>query len=298
MQDRVKELKMKYNERKERYTSLYGKAFKTDKNGTLYFADTRCSRCGGIGGCDQWAYTGWNCYRCGGSGLDPKPDTVKLYVPEYEAKLDARRQAREAKRQEERKAKSEETKRQWLIDNGWNAEGFVYLFLGDTYSIKEDIKAVGGSFNRIMGWFIDHEVEGFEMLKVSKEEILYETIDYRYDYIHDAPIDKMKKEAEKNNGIESITSEFQGNINERLKNLELTITFETTFAGKSYSYWDDGTKYFYSMKDKNGNVYTWTTTTPMAEKGQGDKVVIDGTVKEHKEYKGEKQTVLTRCRIK
>lgn len=30
--------------------------------------DTECMRCGGQGGAQQWAATGWNCYLCGGTG--------------------------------------------------------------------------------------------------------------------------------------------------------------------------------------------------------------------------------------
>ena len=73
------------------------KLIKVDRNGTKYFMiDGKCDRCGGAGGADQWAYTGWTCYKCGGTGKG-KSEIIKEYTPEYEAKLEERRAKRRAK---------------------------------------------------------------------------------------------------------------------------------------------------------------------------------------------------------
>ncbi len=93
------------------------KLIRIDKNGTKYFEGwVSCDRCGGAGEAEQWKYTGWNCYKCGGTGkIHGK---WKEYTPEYEAKLEARRKARAekwerehaeeiAKAEAERKAKEE-----------------------------------------------------------------------------------------------------------------------------------------------------------------------------------------------
>lgn len=88
-----------------------------DRNGTKYWAGmVACDRCGGAGGADVWKFTGWKCYKCGGTGK--VQGTWKEYTPEYAAKLEAKRQAQweaqkqawaeeEAKREAERKAKEE-----------------------------------------------------------------------------------------------------------------------------------------------------------------------------------------------
>ena len=90
---------------------------RVDRNGTKYWTGmVACDRCGGAGGADKWAYTGWKCYKCNGSGK--MQDSWKEYTPEYEAKLEARRKARRekwerdhaeeiAKAEAERKAKEE-----------------------------------------------------------------------------------------------------------------------------------------------------------------------------------------------
>ena len=76
------------------------KLIRIDRNGTKYFEGmVTCDRCGGAGGADQWKYTGWNCYKCGGTGK--VFDKWKEYTPEYEAKLEARRKAKAEKYERE-----------------------------------------------------------------------------------------------------------------------------------------------------------------------------------------------------
>lgn len=73
---------------------------KIDRNGSKHYHGLiLCDRCGGVGGSTQWTYTGYTCYKCGGSGL-MEADWIER-TPEYQAKLDARRAARNAARQAE-----------------------------------------------------------------------------------------------------------------------------------------------------------------------------------------------------
>lgn len=48
---------------------------------------------------------------------------------------------------------------------------------------------------------------------------------------------------------------------------------------------------------KDGYTFTWFTSKDLEELEKGDIVTLKGTIKEHKEYKGYKQTVVTRCKI-
>lgn len=54
--------------------------------------------------------------------------------------------------------------------------------------------------------------------------------------------------------------------------------------------------YVHTFKDADGNVFTWKTQKCVCL-NYGEPVVVTGTIKEHSEYKEEKQTVLTRCKI-
>jgi hypothetical protein len=47
-----------------------------------------CSRCGGLGGGNQWKFTGWTCFDCGGAG-NRGTATEKLFTAEQLAKLNA-----------------------------------------------------------------------------------------------------------------------------------------------------------------------------------------------------------------
>ena len=66
-------------------------------------------------------------------------------------------------------------------------------------------------------------------------------------------------------------------------------SFEThfTFYGE--------TKYIYKFADAEGNTIVWKTGCQDFEVGKSYK--IKGKVKELSEYKGDKQTVLTRCKV-
>jgi hypothetical protein len=45
------------------------KAYLNSKGQPCISHQERCGRCGGRGGSERWAYTGWTCYDCGGTGL-------------------------------------------------------------------------------------------------------------------------------------------------------------------------------------------------------------------------------------
>lgn len=137
------------------------KYIRTDKNGTKIFHDYTCPRCAGMGEADKWAYTGRVCFACGGTGKRAVPKVVKEYTDEYFAKLQARREARAKKYAEEHAEeiaaeKAEQERREaeyWRRENervcelrGCGKDGVGYILQGNTYPIKEQIKANGGKW--------------------------------------------------------------------------------------------------------------------------------------------------------
>lgn len=91
---------------------------------------------------------------------------------------------------------------------------------------------------------------------------------------------QAKHEAEKG-------SEFVGAVNDKVE-LTLTVTKEMEFA-TAY-----GMSAIVLMKDEAGNIFKWFTSRNTLEVGKTYRV--KATVKAHEEYKGIKQTSLTRCK--
>lgn len=99
---------------------------------------------------------------------------------------------------------------------------------------------------------------------------------------------RIAKEAERNavKQAEALASNYVGNVGQRLiidvSDMMLITSWETDF----------GCTYLYKFIDANGNVLIWfaSRTIDNAKK-------IKGTVKEHTERDGVKQTIVTRCSV-
>ena len=100
-------------------------------------------------------------------------------------------------------------------------------------------------------------------------------------------------------------SKHLGTIKSRIT-AEVTLTGIFAYTDYKYSYYGT-THYTYIMTDAEGNSLVWKTTNDLMlwdEKKEendmirkGDTMSITGTVKEHTDYKGVPQTVLTRCKF-
>lgn len=267
------------------------KLIKVDKNGTKYYADYTCQRCDGAGASDRWLYTGRTCYDCGGSGKSATPHIYKVYTPEYQAKLDARRAKRNEKRIAELEANAEQTRKEWLDKHNFDADGNTYKILGDTYAIKDELKALGAKYDSFLGWHTKTALEGFKSAKINISDIASETL---YGYAIDYTVD-LEEVINKDKPKEPVkVSEYVGNVGDKI---EMTVTLDhVAYWLNKFREWEHNYTYLYSFKDDNGNVLVWQTSKGL-EIDDGEKVTIKGTIKEHNEYKEVKQTVLTRCKI-
>ena len=267
------------------------KLIKVDKNGTKYYADYTCQRCGGAGASDRWLYTGRTCYDCGGSGKSAIPHIYKVYTPEYQAKLDARRAKRNEKRIAELEANANETRKEWLDKHQFNENGDTFKILGDTYAIKDELKALGAKYDSFLGWHTKTALNGYESAKINISDIASETL---YGYAMNYTVD-LEKLITKDKPVEQEqTSDYIGNVGDKI---EMTVTLDhVAYWLNKFREWEHNYTYLYSFKDDNGNVLVWQTSKGLAL-DDGAKVTIKGTIKEHNEYKEVKQTVLTRCKI-
>lgn len=262
---------------------------RTDRNGTRYFHDCTCGRCGGRGGWEGWP--GFTCYECGGSGIG-KGDDFKVYTLEYAAKLAAQRQARAEKAEKERQAKAIVERGDNLIKAGFgkeNDEYVIYRVVGNTYEIKDQLKSLGCKFKPQVGWYSPVVLDDYECQRLSEKEILKESI-----YIEWKSRSEIEALFIENQRKEDDPSDWQGEVGSRL---ELYLHIDRKFQGE-FSYakgmWGTTNNYMYLMSDEDGNKYKWSTGKSYEE---GENVHFKATVKDHTEYKGIKQTVLTRCTL-
>lgn len=100
---------------------------------------------------------------------------------------------------------------------------------------------------------------------------------------------------------------YFGEVNKRY---ELVLKLDRIFKYTTHYTFYGENNYIYSFTDDDGNVFVWKTTAYMGidkvnERGnivfdacrERDTVKVKATVKEHSEYKGTEQTVLTRVKV-
>lgn len=164
-------------------------------------------------------------------------------------------------------------------------KGYITIFKGDTYSEIEWFRASIARYARWWGWYIISTEEVPEDLPegITPVQLPWELVGQEDG--------KLKPEHLVKEAVESIIydeseSEYIGSIGERL-DLYLTVERAIELDG-AY-----GRSTMHIMRDDCGNMFVWTTAAKSWSAGTEHH--IKGTVKDHRTYKGEKQTVLTRC---
>lgn len=90
-------------------------------------------------------------------------------------------------------------------------------------------------------------------------------------------------------------SQHVGQIGDKVE-IKGTYVCSGSWQQKSFNGWGTETMYIHTFKDSDGNVFTWKTKNGLSM-NYGEPVIVNGTVKNHSEYKDEKQTELTRCKV-
>lgn len=255
---------------------------KIDKNGTKYWYEHRCPKCGGSGYIPGYEMIEQGvCFKCGGTG--EYGHTWKEYTPEYAEKLEARRIAR-------RKAKAPEVNTKFFKKHGFDENGSMWIVLGDTFKIKEELKAAGARFSYQFLWHFDHEDNGYSCVKITVDDVAEKNFADEYilnDYVWEYIDDLRKKNAPKT------CSQYVGTVGEKFSD-EVTLTKIHTFT-THFTHFGE-TNYIYKFTDSKGNTLVWKTASGNLEEGK--RYLITGKIKDHSEYDGDKQTVLTRCKAK
>lgn len=187
--------------------------------------------------------------------------------------------------------------------NGFDDFGNAFIFLGNTYDIKDEIKQLGGKWNPAVGaWFINHCVEGYALMPVHIDDV------YGKDYAG-----KYNKHLENIDSIQSLKKELEDYINnqarENAKARGLSYVGEIgrkellscRFIGVKqfdnyYGGYYSGVTFKYFFEDIKGNTLIWSTGKDIEI--EDDAIIhIKCTIKDHKEYRGIPQTLITRCEV-
>ena len=100
-------------------------------------------------------------------------------------------------------------------------------------------------------------------------------------------------------------SRWVGEVGERVEH-EATYIGYGSYERDAFSGYGTETVYIYKFADGDGNLLVWKTTAYLEREDEdgflvpikrGTRLTLRGTVKSHDEYRGIKQTFLSRCRV-
>lgn len=181
--------------------------------------------------------------------------------------------------------------RQRLVDN---FQTKIYVVTGNTYEIREELREAGAKYRGGINWYFLEKQGRYPTIELSYEECLniypeYGTMSWK---------DLTEVQAVLNSKIptEEDPSQYVGQVGDRL---DLVVIFKkrSTYDIPSYAGWGTDTVGINVFRDDAGNCFIWKSTSAFFNIAEGSKVRLRGTVKEHSDYKGTKQTILQRCKV-
>ena len=165
-------------------------------------------------------------------------------------------------------------------------EGYITIFKGNTYAVKEELKAAGAHYTKFWGWSIAGgeevpQIDGIEPVRLDWDKVGKDD-------------EVLKSDAEVESYVDSLiyepsASKFQGQIGERIRGLLVKVIHNFKIDG----YY--GRSVVHDFEDEDGNIYSWITSAK--DLPEGNVYWLDGTIKEHKTFKNVNKTILTRCKV-
>lgn len=231
-----------------------------------YFVRARqCGRCGGAGASDKWIYTGRTCYDCGGSGTRGTQE-VRLYTAEQLAKLNATQAKRVAKKTAVAQAKAEVAQAEAAARaEAFEVEHGALLASVTPYASKSPFVADVVRKARLSSYLTEAQAEALRttVAKIAANEAA------------------------------AARSEHVGAVGERIA-VEVEVERAASFERKSFRGGFEQV-WIITMRTPEGHVVVSKTPRFCAQKGE--RFTLKATVKEHAEYRGERQTVVERISI-
>ena len=170
---------------------------------------------------------------------------------------------------------------------GFGVDGYITIYRGDKDAIQEfrENHQESFRFNLTFGVYTPSRIPLCDL----PEDIVGIRLDWQDVMDHDdrmRPHEEVQKVVARKLGTLT-ESKYQGTVNEWLQKI-------VTVIDKKSQENHFGTKHIYTLKDNEGNLYSWETS---AKDYPCDKtVVLKMKVKEHKEINGNEVTVVWYCK--
>lgn len=253
----------------------------------------KCSKCGGTGVIASRVENGkivpisrdaGVCYTCEGTGYETK--LVRLYTSREHAAMERANEKRKQEKEKKRVAEAVASKQTWIENHGFSEEG-TYILQSDTYSIKDELKAARWKYDTVLGWHKANPA-GYEdrAIFVPINEVIYFTAWGKGEYKEGAEkyiADLLHKDEEVENNFVYVEKDtFSG--------FTATLVKKTSYMGRF------GLSYVYTFHTDD-YCLVWFTNKEISLV-EGEQVTISGRVKDRKEYKGIKQTIVNYCKLK
>ena len=230
-------------EQKKTQITPKGELFKTDRNGTKYYANWLCPKCNGTGflkGCNHVG--GGKCFDCNGTGRLSRPIIQKVYTEEYLEKLEKQRKQK-AKRKAEENLK---VAHQALMALGFNDDE-------ETYAIPHAYLVLSKKIGRRIG---DVELRPTIPAELNEEarKLVKKIKASRLTRLNDENIPEFREGYE-----DIIASIVERKPDEKMMKgdkVQLDVCVESRYDSKGY---DDKIKHTYKMFDRQNRRYVWET---------------------------------------
>lgn len=269
-----------------------------EKSGKMYSkARQNCDRCvKGVYVCrvennqivPHPAYGGV-CLKCGGVGFITKE--VRLYTEKEKAAATRAKERAAERKVEQRLADAERKKAEWLERNLFTPDGVTTVYVGsNSFDIKDQLKAEGWKYEKLLGWHTaENNIEKYgteNLAEVSVNDVAAFNIYGEGCWLSTAKnfVDQIR-----NSRKQPSKSEWVGLEKDKIKNIPVIVKSirgcETRFGWTNIITFLNG-----------DNILTWFTTTEV-KYAVGESCYLSATVKEHKKYRDEKQTIIVRARL-
>lgn len=246
-----------------------------------------CGRCGGAGGADQWAHTGWTCFDCGGSGRG-KSHKARLYRPEELAVLNESRDAVRGRKAAVKAAERAE----------YEAGQAAKALARETVLIHDPFYQ---EFGRLIAKFrIVH-------CAAMSEEEAGDTRPPMPDFLRDmwkrvqtddltpAQIGAVNKfiASQKDREFKQQNSNFLGTVGERITIRGKVVVCKPIYPNAGYQYGKPEVRYLVKFETLDRDTLTWFTSNSFTV---GAELTGKATVKAHKEFRGVRETQIRNFR--